>query len=352
LRRLRPRISVELVFEDKVVVDETTGKLLLLIDKCGSILCAARSLGLAYSRAWERISRVEKLLGEKIVEVQRGGRRGGGARLTDRGKELLAVFLEAYRRVHGEPPSLPAQQALPGGSVVVYAGSHDVALSHLVGLARDVNVLVETHWIGSVRGLAALVLGEADLAGLHVYDPASGEYNIGLVRSLAKGLDIVLVKGYQRLQGFITRRSMELDELVKGLLEGRLTLINREQGSGTRILLEYFLKKWAEEHGARFDPSRVKGWTREARTHVEVAEAVARGEADVGLGIQCVAEAYGLRFVPVAWERFDVATTRQALGRDGVRLFLEKLCSEEFKKVLQSLWGYRVPEDFCEEIEP
>ncbi|BEP17387.1 hypothetical protein PYJP_07390 [Pyrofollis japonicus] len=351
MRRLRPRISVELVIGDQVVVDETTGKLLLLIDKCGSILCAARSLGLAYSRAWERINRVERLLGEKIVEVQRGGRRGGGARLTDRGKELLTVFLEAYRRVHGEPPSLPAQQALPAGSVVVYAGSHDVALSHLVGLARDVNVLVEAHWIGSVRGLAALVLGEADLAGLHVYDSASGEYNIGLVRSLAKGISMVLVKGYERLQGVITRHDMSLNEIAEGLLEGRLTLINREQGSGTRILLEYFLKKWAEEHGARFDPAQIRGWTREARTHVEVAEAVARGDADVGLGIQCVAEAYGLRFVPVAWERFDIVTTRHSLERNAVRILLEKFCSDEFMKVLQSLRGYRVPGDFCEKIK-
>jgi len=350
LQGLRTRVSVELVYGDKVVLDETGGKLLLLIERCGSILCAARSLGLAYSRAWDRISRIERILGEKIIDVRRGGRRGGGARLTSAGRELLARFLEAYRSVHG---SDPVTEPVIGGNdsrpdILLYAGSNDPALQRLLGELRDRGLVVEAHWLGSLKGIAALVLGEADLAGIHVLDPGTGEYNRHVVEALGAGTELALIRGYMRLQGFVTRTPMGLEEIVEGLLSGRLRLINRAEGTGTRILLEHFLRQEARRRGieARLSET-IRGWDNVAHTHVEVAEQVARGNADVGLTVKAAASLYGLYFAPIAWEYFDFVTTRKLLSTNKIKAFLDIMCSERLHSILGSLPGYRVLSDTC-----
>jgi len=354
LEGIRPRASVELVSRDGVVVlDEVGGKLLLLIERCGSILCAARSLGIAYSRAWDRISRVERLLGVRIVEARRGGRGGGGARLTEEGRELLMLFLEAYRRIHGSDPvinSTPAQRV--DAELLLYAGSNDPLLQRVIGVLRERGVLVEAHWIGSLHGLASVLLGEADLAGIHIIDKETGKYNVHVIKALAKSTDIVLIRGYGRLQGFVTRRPMSLEEIVEGLLRRELSLVNREEDTGSRILLEHVLREWAERLGIRGElASIVRGWDNTAKTHVEVAERVARGEADTGLAVKAAAVLYGLEFVPVTWENFDFVTRRRYLSRKPLKNFMSYLCSREFRELLQSITGYREHGDTCKIIE-
>ncbi len=354
LEGIRPRVSVELVDRNGVVVlDEVSGRLLLLIERCGSILCAAHSLGIAYSRAWDRIGRVERLLGTRIVEARRGGRGGGGARLTEAGRELLMLFLEAYRRVHGADPVV---DVAPGGGMragfLLYAGSNDPLLQRVIGVLREEGILIEAHWIGSLNGLASVLLGEADVAGIHLVDRETGEYNVHVVGALARSTDIVLVRGYRRLQGFVTRRPMSLEEIVEGLLRGRLRLVNREEGTGSRVLLEHVLSEWAGRLGIREELSRVvKGWDNVAKTHVEVAERVARGEADVGLAVKAAASLYGLGFTPVTWESFDFVARRQSFSKKPLREFIEYLCSEEFRALLRSIPGYQEQRDTCRVVE-
>jgi putative molybdopterin biosynthesis protein len=350
--KLKARVKVELVDDaGRVVVDETTGMLLQLIDSCGSILCAARTLGIAYSRAWERISRLEKLLNTKIVDVRRGGRGGGGAKLTEAGRELLVEFIEAYRRVHGVNP--PATFSGAGQEeVLLYAGSNDPALQRLIGLARRQGIPVEAHWLGSMRGLAAVLLGEADIAGVHVLNPDGKNYNTSLVEVAGRGTELILIRGYMRLQGFITRESLSYEEIVGGLLSGKLKLVNRGEGSGTRILLEYILKREARKLGID-KPLRelVRGWDDTVDTHVAVAEKVARVEADVGLGVECAARFYGLNFVPVVWEYFDFIVSGKSFGKRLVRSFLEVVCSKEFKEIISSMPGYGIPSDACKIVK-
>jgi putative molybdopterin biosynthesis protein len=347
--KLKARVRVELIDEEgRIVVDETTGMLLKLIEKCGSILCASRSLGIAYSRAWERISRLERLLGRRIVEARRGGRGGGGAKLTEAGREILSAFIRAYRRVHGHEPQAQLAPEAGGAGALVYAGSNDPALQRLIGLARQRGVPLEAYWLGSLRGLAAVLLGEADIAGVHVPNVDGKDYNTGLLQVAGMGTSLVLVRGYMRLQGFITSRRLSYREIVEGLLSGRLRLVNREEGSGTRILLERILRREAEKLGVAEPLDRlVKGWDDTVNTHLEVAERIARGEADVGLGVECAARLYGLHFTPVTWERFDFITAQRSLEDGLVKNFLETLCSAEFKELISTMPGYKTPSDMC-----
>ncbi len=339
---LQTRIRVELVKGPDVVIDEDLAKLLLLIDYLGSILRASRVLGIPYSRAWERIARAERILGEKLVVVKRGGRGGGGASLTDLGKELIARYLMEYKRVIEHDLELPKLGEIEI-SIAVYAGSHDLALERLVGILRESGTLLEVHWLGSARGIAALMLGEADVIGIHILDPRSGEYNSTYLKSIGLRGRVALVKGYERLQGFVTRRPMELDEIVRGLLRGELTLVNRCFGSGTRILLDYVLETWAKRMGIdpASIPKRVRGYEREAGTHIEVAESVAKGEADVGIAIAAAAKLHGLSFTPITWEHFDFAVPIEKLNTPTIARFITALKSSEFRSVLENLEGYR-----------
>ena len=273
---LAPRLEVKL-YCGGFAVDEQLVSLLVAVDKYGSILRAAKAVGLAYSRAWEYIARAEHALGVKLVEARRGGRGGGGARLTEAGRELIARFVEAYRSLTGREFQLALAVAGESVELGIYAGSHDLAVERLLGILRGRGVMFEAHWIGSIRGVASVLLEEADVAGIHIY--TGDGYNLPYLRNtLPRGV-AVLVKGYERLLGFVSREQMSLDEIVDGLLRGKLRLANRLKGTGTRLLLDELLAREARRRG--IDPAKipeiVKGYSVETRTHVEVAGMVALG---------------------------------------------------------------------------
>ncbi|OYT50972.1 MAG: MolR family transcriptional regulator [Desulfurococcales archaeon ex4484_204] len=344
------RVDVILEVGGKRVADCRVAKLLLLVGRYGSILAASRVLGIPYSRAWEALVRAERALGEKLVEVRRGGRGGGGARLTEAGRELLEEYLEVYRRVTGRELEVRST----GFTVpdLVYMGSHDPCVEILAGLLRGRGVgSVELSWIGSGIGLAALAVGEADVAGLHLLDPASGEYNKPYIGRYWLEGEVALVRGYYREVGFITREPLSYEEVVEGLVSGGLRLVNRQRGSGTRILLEHVLAGELGRRGLKPSAMRgVPGFENVVSTHTEVARAVASGEADVGMGIRWAAVQYGLYFTRVRWEAFDFAIPRQRLGRGAVKAFLEALKSRDFREQVGRLPGYEVPSDIGEEV--
>ncbi len=344
--KVRSRVRLELLIDDRVVLDDTSAKLLMLIDEFGSLLKASRALKIPYSRAWECVARIERFIGGKVIEARRGGRGGGGASLTPLGRELLEAFLSEYRRVLGGdliPPRVAAE--VPGALPLIYAGSHDVAVGRLAGILKESGVGVEIHWIGSLKGLASLLLNEGDVAGVHLLDRESGEYNVPAARRLLAG-KAVLVRGYERLQVLVSRTGVGLDEALDSLLKGEAVLANRVYGSGTRVLMESLLERRARELG--IDPKKVpklvKGFRSELRTHYDVVKAVNEGSADVGLTIECVARAYGLKYVPVAWERFDFIIRVETLETARVREFLKALRSEAFRDVIKGINGYRVNE--------
>ncbi len=285
LRGLKPKATLILEKDGVEIIDEKTAGLLLLIQRTGSILTASKILGLAYSRAWEAIAKIERSLKLKIVEAKRGGRSGGGAKLTKHGEKILQFYLSEYHRLLHR--SLVIRRGGVEAPELIYAGSNDLLLEHIFGTMRRKGIeLIEAAWIGSSGGLSSLMLREADLAGLHLYDPSTGEYNTPFLQRYWLEDQVVLVRGYYRELGFASR--IDLDDPLSSLINGELKIINRNLGSGTRIFLDHLIKEAAERLGLSFREAvkGIRGYGEEVNTHMEVVRAIAMGKADVGLTLR------------------------------------------------------------------
>jgi len=201
-------------------------------------------------------------------------------------------------------------------------------------------------------GILAVKRGEADIAGTHLLDE-DGIYNIGTIRKLGIR-DAVLVKGYLREQGFIVARGNP--KKIAGfedLIREDVRMINRNKGSGTRLLLDINLNCLAGKIGLSFDEltKRIEGYEVEAKTHDAVASAVATGKADVGIGIKSVANLYGLDFIPLRSEEYDFLIPKDRLEKEPIKMFLKILKSREFSRELERVGGLKVYERTGEMIE-
>ncbi len=235
-------------------------------------------------------------------------------------------------------------------------GSHCVGIDLIVEmLGKRYSLMAKVVNVGSSAGLSAVRRGEADVAGCHLLDEESGEYNIPYVKRYGLSGKVVLVKGYVREQGLIVRKGNPKG--IRGfedLLRDDVTFINRNPGSGTRILLDMNLKRIAEERGIEFSElvRSIKGYDVEAKSHTAVAVAVLMGKADVGLGIRTVAERYGLDFIPVRPEEYDFVIRKDRLEKRGVMAFIDVLRSDEFKEELERRFpGIRATERTGEVLE-
>lgn len=227
--------------------------------------------------------------------------------------------------------------------------------SHCIGIDLILEIMRKKHpWVvkvinaGSSGGLVAIRRGEADIAGTHLLDGATAEYNIPFIEKF--GLkDVMLVKGYVREQGLILQKgNPKKIKSIEDFLRDDVTIINRNQGSGTRVLLDMYLKKIAERMQIKFDEltEKINGYAIEAKSHTAVATAVLMNKADVGLGIKTVADRYGLDFIPLRDEEYDFVVRRNAAHKEAVNEFLRTLKSEEFRKTLERrLSGMRVTEN-------
>lgn len=345
LGQLQVRREVVLEIRGQPLLDRLAAQVLEGVEQSGSLLAAARSLGLPYSRAWELVSRVEAALGGKVVEAKRGRGAGAGARLTELGRRLLKRYREEERALTGGPPL--------GAVDLFVAGSHDLALELLLGLVREAHpkLNVAGTWLGSAGGLASLMLGEADVAGIHLLDPATGRYNTPFLGRYWLEDRALLVRGYRREVGFLHPKGEPITSATDILTRG-LRLVNRRVGSGCRILLDHILQEAARALGLSFEEAvrGLKGYEWEVSTHLEVARAVAAGRADVGVAVRYAAELYELEFTPITWEEFDFAILASRWRRPGVQAFLEALRSEGFRQSLLDLPGYRAGRDMGEVV--
>lgn len=227
---------------------------------------------------------------------------------------------------------------------LIFIGSHCLGLDILFEYFREPLTMKIVN-IGSLGGLLAVRRGEADVAGVHLLDPETMQYNIPYIRRYGLEGKAVLVRGYARMQGFIVKpgNPKKIDGFEDFFRED-VTIINRNKGSGTRALIDEGLRKACESLGLKFEEAvkRIRGYTFEAKTHSALASAVAHGKCDVGIGIEAVAYAYGLEFLPIAEEFYDFLILRDRLQKNSVKLFLEVLRSDTFKRVLaERLKGYK-----------
>jgi molybdate-binding protein/DNA-binding transcriptional regulator YhcF (GntR family) len=254
---------------------------------------------------------------------------------TEELEAALGLELAAWReRREGGAARQPAPQA---GRLNRFAGSHDLALEALWAQARrrHPGLTIEPRYVGSLDGLFALLHGEAGLAGCHLLDQESGEYNLPVLRRMFIGVPLCVVTLVEREQGLILARGNPLR--IGGyadLARPEVRFVNRQPGSGTRTLLDHSLRLHSLE------PSAIQGYARVASTHLAVAAAVAEGSADAGLGIRAAARAFDLEFAPLARERYDLVLAAADREASPVAELLEVLGSAEFRAVVRQIGGY------------
>ncbi len=256
------------------------------------------------------------------------------------GVQMSAVRANAYIRIPRNSEGIEEGQQVDAVLMVpayeaelalLVTGSHDPVLDYLADmLSREGIHLLSTH-VGSMVGLLALKKDVCHAAPTHLLAP-DGSYNTTYLQKYLPGTGIDLVCVAERQQGIVSNDGLTLREL-----SGR-QFINRQRGSGTRMLLDYELGRLG------IDPSTIPGYSREATTHIAVALAVKSGEADAGMCVYSAARALGLPFVPVATERYELAIRREHAGDPRVRMLVKMIRSPEFKGVLETLGGYDTKE--------
>jgi len=224
---------------------------------------------------------------------------------------------------------------------LVCIGSHDLTLdvisSHMK--ARGGQGGIASAHVGSLAGILSLRKGEAHFAGIHLLDPETGDYNRFYLQRFIPGREIALMNLVYRTQVFIVPKGNPLNlKKLEDLTKPGVRFINRQGGSGTRVLLDYLLQKQG------LSKEQILGYEREEFTHLAVAVAVASGAADVGLGIQSAAEALGLDYVLVGEERYDLAIPREFLEEPRMKAMIAVVRSKEFQEDVLALGGYDVRE--------
>ncbi|PJF41738.1 MAG: molybdopterin biosynthesis protein [Chloroflexi bacterium] len=222
---------------------------------------------------------------------------------------------------------------------VMALGSHDPMLDLLAQF-------LATHYpgyrltsanVGSLGGLIALRRKHAHLAGTHLLDPTTGDYNISYVQKHLRDEPVQLVTFAHREQGLIVAPGNPLRiESLEDL--NRVRYVNRQRGAGTRVLLDYELEQRS------ISSDLIVGYEHEEYTHLAVASAIASGIADCGMGVRNAAIAMGLDFVPVGWERYDLVIPQTHADNPGIQHLLEILTSDDFQKTLSEQPGYHTKE--------
>ncbi len=240
----------------------------------------------------------------------------------DAGQEVTVDLLRPVEDVNGN---------------VVAIGSHDLTLDLLASMLHRDNPAqsLASSNVGSLGGLVAVSRGEAHMAGTHLLDEDTGEYNLSYVRRYVRGIDVVVMNLVHRQQGLIVPK--ENPKSVSSLADfarDDLAFVNRQRGSGTRMLLDFKLAEMG------MTPEQVTGYDREEYTHLAVAAAVAGGRADFGLGILSAARAMDLDFVPLLSEQYDLVMPREHYESDLLAPLLALVRGDEFKAQVDALGGY------------
>lgn len=224
---------------------------------------------------------------------------------------------------------------------LVAIGSHDPLLDEVADMIHRENpaIFMSSSHVGSMGGIMAARRGENHIAGVHLLNEKDGTYNDAFIRKYFPKGGVRLVECVGRSQGLMVAAGNPLNiQGISDLKKAGLRYVNRQKGSGTRILLDYLCKK------ENIDTSQIYGYEREEFTHTSVAAQIVSGSADAGMGIYSAANLYGLDFVPVCMEQYDLLITDEAWETEMVQRLLEILQSEEFRIRLQKMGGYQIGE--------
>ena len=220
---------------------------------------------------------------------------------------------------------------------VLAAGSNDPVLDMLLVATKKSHpdFYIFSANTGSTEGLKALNSGVTDIALSHLYDAESGKYNIPYLGKYLPAINPVVVNLFKRDIGFLFNK--EIAGAVKGfenLTEENIRFINRQEGSGIRLLLDYYLAKEG------ISSEKIKGYKNEVYTHFEVGLAIISGEANVGIASTAISKLLGLSFLPITSEYFDMIMDQSTYFQPGVQAFIETLKSGDFRSRVEKIGGY------------
>ena len=335
--RLTPVLSWTLGDDPAEALDERLQPLLEAVAQTGSLAAAVVQHRLSYRAAWGLLRDYERKLGVPLVELERGR----GARLAAAGEAMLAARRAATQRLARVLPALAVDlrghaEVRPPALRLSIAASHDLALASIrdalpaaAGLALDIS------FMGSLHALQQFDLGQVELAGFHVPTGGPRGGNVAFRRHLRVRRDR-LIRLFERQQGLmLPPGNPERVRSFRDIARRGLRFVNRQQGSGTRLLIDRLLA------GAGLDPAALRGYATEEFTHAAVAATVASGAADAGFGLRAAAAEHGLAFVQLSRERYYFAARASALPTPAVERLLAAVRGEVFARIVDRLPGYR-----------
>jgi len=240
------------------------------------------------------------------------------------------------RRIFKEMPG-DTSSTEPRSKIIRIIGSNDIALNMLAAIFRQQVKDTEMNLadVGSVGGLIALGEGKAEIAGTHLLDEVTGEYNLPFIKRILPGREIVLVNLVYRIQGlmFAAGNPRQITGLTD-LRKSGIVFVNRQKGSGTRVLLDMHLKRLG------IAAHEIMGYDVELDNHLAVGLTITQGKADIGLGIEAAARSCGLDFLPLFRERYDLAIPAEIYRGELLTPLLKIIVSDEFKRIVNKVDGY------------
>ncbi|MCK5428005.1 MAG: hypothetical protein KAI94_00960 [Anaerolineales bacterium] len=253
--------------------------------------------------------------------------RADGITILPRGSQGLPAGAEVTVHLTRSPSEIE--------HTIFAIGSHDISLDLLAQFLAARDRRLASANVGSLGGLVALKRGQAHLAGSHLLDPKTGEFNISYIRQYLPDVPVVVVAFVGREQGLLVLRGnpkgfRSLDDLARP----EVTFVNRQRGAGTRVLLDYHLGILGVSQ------EDILGYDQEEYTHLGVAAAIASGRADCGLGIAAAAQALDLDFIPLFKERYDLVIPREYYESDLLAPVLDIIKEGSFCQAIAELPGY------------
>jgi molybdate-binding protein/DNA-binding transcriptional regulator YhcF (GntR family) len=253
---------------------------------------------------------------------------------TETALSVAAMRCQDLRNLEGEPIE---QQSLTGSARLRFTGSHDMVVDLIARLLREdlPSIQLSVEYTGSLGGLMALAKNEAELAGTHLWDDATDTYNIPFVKRILPGKRILLLTVVHRQLGLILPSGNPQKIInLQDLTNPGVRFINRQSGSGSRVWLDAQLKR------LEINPETIDGYTEEVTTHIGLADAVARREATAGLGIFAAAASFGLDFIPLTTEQYDLVIPDHIWQLPQTQALAEVLRSSRFQEAVSALGGY------------
>jgi putative molybdopterin biosynthesis protein len=246
--------------------------------------------------------------------------------------QAVRQAMDRWRQVESQ-----AEEAAPEAGVLRFSGSHDLLLtwiaSHFPEIAPGYSL--QLSFTGSLGGLIALAEGRADMAGSHLWDAESDQYNLPYVRRVLPGRRTAVIALADRRLGLILPPGNPKGiQSLNDLAGTGIRFVNRQAGSGTRVWLDEALKK------AGVDPASINGYANEKTTHSAVAQAVAEGQADAGLGLEAASLGYGLDFLFLTHERYHVVVPAEVMETPPLQDLLAWLAAPSTTQVIENLGGY------------